>query len=94
MIEKVACDVASCFGWCLLQITLENQLTILISQLQIDVLSGTELEVLVELHQIEMILGLSRLNVDLRQCILDHLDDLWKVLLIRVVVRSSLQDTF
>lgn len=65
VIEEVACDVTSCLSWCLLQCALEDKLTVLVGQLQVDVLSGSEFEILVELHQVEVVFGLARFDVDL-----------------------------
>lgn len=65
MVKQVTRDVTGGFCWSLLQSALEHQLSVLIGQFQIDELSGPELEVLVELHQVEMVFCLSGFHVDL-----------------------------
>jgi hypothetical protein len=65
MIKQVTSNVTSGLSWSLLQGTLEHQLPVLVGQLQIHKLSRPKLKVFVELHQIEMVLCLSRLHVDL-----------------------------
>lgn len=65
MVEEVAGNVASCLRRRLLQGALEHQLSVLVCQFQIDKLSRPELEILVELHEVEVVLRLSGFNVDL-----------------------------
>lgn len=93
MVEEITCDITSCLSGRLFQRALEDQLAVFVGEFQIDVLTGAEFEVLVELHQIEVVLSLTRFDIDFRKRVLDHLDNLRQILLVGIAVCSGFENS-